>query len=82
VGSSLAIIALNSVSGLVGQLRYTALDWALTAGFLAVALIGMLIGLALAGRILERVLRRLFAWLVIAVASAIVLHRATALITS
>jgi hypothetical protein len=79
VGSSLAIIALNSISGLVGQLRYTELDWVLTAGFLAVALIGMLIGLALAGRIPEQTLRKLFAGFVIAVGGVLLITNVIAL---
>ena len=78
-GSSLAIIALNSISGLVGQLRYTELDWRVTSGFLAVALIGMLLGLALAGRIPEQTLRKLFAGFVIAVACVLLITNVTAL---
>jgi uncharacterized membrane protein YfcA len=79
VGSSLAIIALNSVSGLVGQLQYIELDWRVTSGFLAVALIGMLLGLALAGRIPELTLRKLFAGFVIAVACVLLITNVTAL---
>jgi hypothetical protein len=82
VGSSLAIIALNSVSGLVGHLRYTELDWALTTGFLAVALIGMLIGLALAGRLPEHTLRKLFATFVLTVAGVILIINVTVLMGS
>jgi uncharacterized membrane protein YfcA len=82
VGSSLAIIALNSLAGLVGQLRYTALDWGLTTGFLGVALIGMGLGLALAGRIPEHTLRQLFAGLVLAVACVLLITNVTALIRS
>jgi uncharacterized membrane protein YfcA len=82
VGSSLAIIALNSVSGLMGQLQHTTLDWALTSGFLAVALIGMLIGLALAQRISQQTLRRLFAGFVIAVAGVLFITQVIALMRS
>jgi uncharacterized membrane protein YfcA len=82
VGSSLAIIALNSIAGLVGHLRYTALDWGLTASFLVVALIGMWLGLALAGRIPEQTLRKLFAGFVLAVAGVLLITNVTALIGS
>jgi uncharacterized membrane protein YfcA len=82
VGSSLAIIALNSIAGLVGQLRYIALDWVLTAGFVAVALIGMGLGLALAGRIPEHTLRKLFAGFVLVVAGVLLFINVTALIGS
>jgi uncharacterized membrane protein YfcA len=82
VGSSLAIIALNSIAGLVGHLRYTALDWGLTASFLAVALIGMGLGLALAGRIPEHTLRKVFAGFVLAVAGVLLLTNVTVLLGS
>jgi hypothetical protein len=82
VGSSLAIIALNSIAGLVGHLRYTALDWGLTASFLVVALIGMWLGLALAGRIPEQTLRKLFAGFVLAVAGVLLITNVTAFIGS
>jgi uncharacterized membrane protein YfcA len=82
VGSSLAIIALNSIAGLVGQLRYTELDWVLTSGFLAVALIGMGHGLALTGRIPEHTLRKLFAGFVLAVACVLLITNLTALMGS
>jgi uncharacterized membrane protein YfcA len=82
VGSSLAIIALNSISGLVGQLRYIELDWVLTSGFLAVALVGMLLGLALAGRIPEQTLRKVFAGFVIAVACILLITNVVTLMWS
>jgi len=72
-GTSLAIIALNSVSGLLGHLRFTQLDWPLTSAFLAFALMGMLIGLALVRRVPEQTLRKMFAWLVLALGSAILI---------
>lgn len=81
-GSSLAIIALNSTSGLVGQLRYTQLDWTLTSAFLAASIVGMLIGLALVGRIPEQALQKLFAWFVITVAGFILITNAIVLIRS
>jgi len=82
VGSSLAIIALNSTAGLVGHLQYTAFDWGLTASFLVVALIGMGLGLALAGRIPEHTLRKLFAGFVLAVACVLLITNVTALMRS
>ncbi|GAC1652664.1 MAG: hypothetical protein NVS9B15_13230 [Acidobacteriaceae bacterium] len=68
VGTSLAIIAMNSFSGLFGQLRYASVDWQLTAGFTVLALAGMLIGLALSSRVSEPALRRAFAVLLLIVA--------------
>ena len=71
VGTSLAIIALNSFSGLVGQLRYVAVDWRLTAEFIVLALGGMLIGFELTNRLSEPVLRKAFAMLLLVVAVSV-----------
>jgi uncharacterized protein len=68
VGTSLGVIAFNSVSGLVGHLRATDPDWKLAAAFLGVSLAGMFAGVGVAGRIPDRSLRKIFAWCVVAVA--------------
>jgi len=67
-GTSLAIIALNSASGLVGQARFVRVDWGLLILFLALACGGMLAGLAVADRVPEKNLRRIFAGALIALA--------------
>lgn len=72
-GTSLAVIALNSATGLLGQLRYVTIDWSLLAGFLLFAFAGMLTGLAFARRLPEKLLRRLFAIALIALALVIAL---------
>lgn len=71
IGTSLGIIAVNSAAGLAGQLRYTSWDWLLTGKFLACSLIGMGIGIPIARYAHEKILRRVFAAVVIAVAAAI-----------
>ncbi|MGP8199613.1 MAG: sulfite exporter TauE/SafE family protein [Limisphaerales bacterium] len=65
IGTSLAIIAVNCVGGLVGQLRYANFDWRLTLGFLLAAMVGMIIGAVLAKKLSAGVLRRGFAWCVV-----------------
>jgi len=70
VGTSLAIIAFNSASGLVGQARYAHWDWALTAEFVVAALAGMGFGVSIATRTPDRSLRKAFAVMVLAVAAA------------
>jgi hypothetical protein len=70
VGTSLAVIACNSASGLIGQLRYTHWDWAATGEFIAVSLVGMGMGVALARRAPDRILRKAFGVAVIAIAVA------------
>ena len=67
VGASLGIIALNSASGLAGQLRFANLNWTLTTEFLVVALFGMWLGLHAMGRISQQALRTVFAWSLIVV---------------
>src|SRR5580698_251492 len=51
IGSSLEIICFNAAAGLLGQLRYTGIDWTLTALFLLASLIGMGFGLAIVRRV-------------------------------
>ena len=71
VGTSLAIIALNSAAGFLGQLRYAGVTPSLTALFITLALIGMLGGLALTKQISETTLRKAFASLLLVVACAV-----------
>lgn len=71
IGTSLGIIAVNSAAGLAGQLRYTHWDWPMTGTFLVCSLIGMGLGIPIARRVPERVLRKAFAIAVLAVAVAI-----------
>jgi uncharacterized membrane protein YfcA len=67
IGSSLAIISLNSAAGLLGQLRYTNIDWPMTAGFLAASLIGMAFGLSIVRKIPAQRIRLIFACALLAV---------------
>lgn len=70
-GTSLAVIALNSTTGVIGQLRFVDLDWALLAGFLTFAMAGMVLGATLARHLAEYRLRRLFAGTVLVLAFAV-----------
>jgi uncharacterized membrane protein YfcA len=79
VGTSLGIIALNSFSGLFGQLRYAPVDWRSTAEFTFLALGGMVMGFALSNRASEPALRKAFAVLLLMIAvtvAGMVLFRA------
>lgn len=67
IGTSLAIIALNSVSGVIGQLRYADVDWSLTALFIAACVLGMAVGVAVVRRVTTSGLNRAFASLLIVV---------------
>jgi uncharacterized membrane protein YfcA len=65
IGTSLAIIAVNCIGGLIGQLRYANFDWRLTLVFLLVAMAGMVAGAVFAKNLSAAVLRRGFAWCVL-----------------
>lgn len=71
VGTSLAIIALNSAAGFLGQIRYAELDWRLTAAFTGLTLVGMVGGLSVASRLSETVLRKAFAILLVVVGAVV-----------
>lgn len=66
VGTSLLVIALNSMAGVAGQLNSVAVNWPLSAGLVATAILGSLAGARLAHGINEKVLRRGFGWFVLA----------------
>lgn len=70
-GTSLAVIALNSTTGILGQLRFASINWILLAGFLSFALVGMVVGMLITGWLPERRLRRMFATTVLVIATAI-----------
>jgi uncharacterized membrane protein YfcA len=68
VGTSLVVISLNALWGLLGNLRLGALDWGLTMLFAAGGVAGVLIGGKLAGRLPDRTLRAAFALVVVGLA--------------
>ncbi|MCB9435964.1 MAG: sulfite exporter TauE/SafE family protein [Anaerolineales bacterium] len=68
VGTSLVIIAMNSVAGLLGHLHGGTLDLRLTAVFIAAGLLGTLAGAKLGKRLPAAYLRQLFAIFVIGLA--------------
>jgi uncharacterized protein len=80
IGTSLAIIAVNCIGGLIGQLRYVNFDWRLTLGFLLAAVVGMFAGAALAKLLSAAVLRRGFAWCVVLLGFVLVARNLVALI--
>lgn len=68
VGTSLAIIALNSAAGLLGQVRYAEFEWSFTLALATSTLLGMLMGLLVSERISEVTLRKGFAVVLLLVA--------------
>ncbi len=78
-GTSLAVIALNSLAGLAGQLRYVQFDWWLALAFLAAATAGMAGGVAAKGRLSEHAIRKAFAGFVLTVGLAMAWQNVAAL---
>jgi uncharacterized membrane protein YfcA len=68
VATSLLVIAFNSFAGFAGTFSHVVLDWQLTAVVSGAAVAGAIAGTALSGRVPQTMLRRMFAWLVMAMA--------------
>ncbi len=76
VGTSLLVIAMKSLAGLAGYLHSTSIDWSLALPVTAAAVVGGLIGGALAGRLNADHLRKGFGWFVLAMGAFILLQQA------
>lgn len=68
VGTSLLIIALNSLIGFTGDIGNHVIDWKFLMGFTALSVVGIFIGIYSAKFVNESQLRKGFAWFVIAMA--------------
>ncbi|MCV7191325.1 sulfite exporter TauE/SafE family protein [Mycolicibacterium brumae] len=71
VGTSLAVIAMQSFAGLAGHLAATAVDWRFAAMVTGAAVLGSLIGAPLASRIPPARLRAIFGWFVLFMAALV-----------
>lgn len=78
VGTSLVVIAMKSFAGLAGYLTTVELDWGITLGVTAAAIVGSLIGAQLAGHIPEAALRKAFGWFVLAMGTFVLIQQAPA----
>ncbi|MCK2214795.1 sulfite exporter TauE/SafE family protein [Actinomadura sp. ATCC 31491] len=76
VGTSLLVIAMKSLAGLAGYLASTPVDWALALPVTAAAVVGGLIGGALAGRVDADRLRKGFGWFVLAMGAFVLVQQA------
>lgn len=68
VGTSLLVIAMQSLAGFVGYLGHVAIDLRLAGVFVAAASVGIVAGEQLTGHLPEQALRQGFAWFVLAMA--------------
>jgi uncharacterized membrane protein YfcA len=69
VGTSLIVIAMNSLAGFLGHAGDGSFDLTLTAIFTVAGLIGTFSGARLSKRLPAEKLQKIFAWFVIALAS-------------
>ncbi len=83
VGTSLAIISVNSGSGFLKYFAMSSsgesvvrIDWTIVAIFIAVAVVGTLIGNAIAGKMPQRALKRTFAVFLVVMAIYIAIRQA------
>jgi uncharacterized protein len=72
IGTSLTVIAMNSVAGTLGYLGQVPLPFGLLLPFTALAVVGIVVGTRLAQRVPQAALRRAFAGLLLLVAGYIV----------
>ncbi len=68
IGTSLLVIAMQSLAGFVGYLGHVAIDLRLAALVVGAAIVGILIGGQLAGRVPQQALRKGFGWFVLVMA--------------
>lgn len=71
VGTSLLVIALQSLAGVAGHLTHVALDWPLVATISSAAVAGSLAGVRLGRRARPEWLRHAFGWLVLAMGASV-----------
>ena len=80
IGTSLLIIAFNSVAGLVGYLGHVSLDWTLTVSFTFLAGCGTVIGAYLAQFISAKQLQKSFGYFLLAVAAFVLVQNRDSLL--
>ncbi len=71
IGTSLAIITMNAVSGFAGYLGHVTFDWIAIIAFTAISIVGILVGARLAVRVPIGRLKRGFAFFLLAVSGLI-----------
>jgi uncharacterized membrane protein YfcA len=64
VGTSLLIIALNSLVGIAGDWGHVQLDWIFAASLIALALLGLFMGVVLSAKLPDMLLKKYFGWFV------------------
>jgi uncharacterized membrane protein YfcA len=78
VGTSLFIIAINSLFGFLGDVLYLTIDWALLLSLTAVAVLGIFLGHYYSRKVSQIRLRMAFGWLTL-VTGVLILFKETAI---
>jgi uncharacterized membrane protein YfcA len=73
MATSLVVISLQCMAGLLGHLGHVQLPWGLTGAVLVTAITGSFLGGRMAGRFSPATLRKGFAWFVLAIAAFMLL---------
>ena len=73
VGTSLFIIAMNSLVGFIGDMQNLVIDWMFLATFTAISVVGIFIGMYLTKYTNESQLKKIFAYFVLVMAAIILL---------
>jgi uncharacterized membrane protein YfcA len=68
IGTSLVIIAINSIFGFLFSLKQTPLDWKILLLFTGLSIIGIYLGSLSAEKISSRILKKTFGWFVLLMA--------------
>ncbi|SMO66002.1 sulfite exporter TauE/SafE family protein [Solitalea koreensis] len=73
IGTSLLIIAVNSLIGFIGDLSHTAMDWKILLAVTALATVGIFVGNYFSGSIQSNKLKKGFGWFVLVMGAFIIL---------
>lgn len=65
MGTSLTIVAIQSLIGFTGDLTHQQIDWTLILSFSAISILGLFVGIRLSKRIMDSSLRKIFGWFIL-----------------
>ncbi|NJN76327.1 MAG: sulfite exporter TauE/SafE family protein [Synechococcaceae cyanobacterium RL_1_2] len=74
IGTSLLIIACNSIAGLLGYLGHVVIDWQITVGFTFLAAVGTILGSYLTQFVSTQQLQKAFGYFLLIVASFVLIQ--------
>lgn len=74
IGTSLLIIALNSLIGFTGDLGHHVIDWTLLLSITTLAILGIVAGSALGKKVDGGKLKKAFGWFVLVMGAYIIMH--------